>query len=82
MMRVLQNRNLVGILKDDDDPIEIFAELLLNEKTVSGFEWSSSKGPPLEVHVGTMCSTSITVREQPPVSLVIPLLRKYLMGYN
>ncbi len=82
MMRVLQNSNLVGILKDDDDPIEIFAELMINKKTVSGFEWSSPKGPPLEVHVGTMCNTSITVRKQPPISLVIPLLRKYLMGYN
>ncbi len=82
MMRVLQNRNLVGILKDDDDPIEIFAELLINEKTVSGLEWSSPKGPPLEIHVGTICNTTITVRKQPPISLVIPLLRKYLMGSN
>ena len=58
------------------------ATLLTNEKTVSGYEWSSPKGPPLTIHGGTICTTSITVRKQPPISLVIPLLRKYLLGYN
>ena len=82
MMRVLQNRNLVEMLSGNSAPIEIFAELLTNEKTVSGYEWSSPKGPPLKIHGGTICTTSITVEKQPPISLVIPLLRKYLLGYN
>jgi HlyD family secretion protein len=82
MMRVLQNRNLVEMLSGNSAPIEIFAELLTNEKTASGFEWSSPKGPPLKIHSGTICTTSITVEKQPPISLVIPLLRKYLLGYN
>jgi len=82
MMRVLQNRNLVTMLSGNNAPIEIFAELLTNEKTVSGYEWSSPKGPPLTIHGGTICTTSITVKKQPPISLVIPLLRKYLLGYN
>ena len=82
MMRVLQNSNLVEMLSGNSAPIEIFAELLINEKTVSGYEWSSPKGPPLKIHGGTICTTSITVEKQPPISLVIPLLRKYLLGYN
>ncbi|MCP4252226.1 MAG: NHLP bacteriocin system secretion protein [Candidatus Scalindua sp.] len=82
MMRVLQNSKLVTMLSGNSAPIEIFAELLTNDKTVSGYEWSSPKGPPLTIHGGTICTTSITVRKQPPISLVIPLLRKYLLGYN
>ena len=82
MMRVLQNSKLVTMLSGNSAPIEIFAELLTNKETVSGYEWSSPKGPPLTVHGGTICTTTITVEEQAPISLVIPLLRKYLLGYN
>ena len=82
MMRVLQNSKLVTMLSGNSAPIEIFAELLTNKETVSGYEWSSPKGPQLTVHGGTICTTTITVEEQAPISLVIPLLRKYLLGYN
>jgi len=47
MMRVLQNSKLVTMLSGNSAPIEIFAELLTNKETVSGYEWSSPKGPPL-----------------------------------
>lgn len=43
--------------------------------TVSGFRWTSAKGPDQPVTTGMLASGRITVDEQRPISLVIPMLR-------
>ena len=44
-----------------DTPIELHVEIK-GAKTVSGFEWTSPKGPPQPVQPGTLCNARITVR--------------------
>lgn len=44
--------------------------------TVSGFKWTTQKGPSQPVTTGMLASGRITVDEQRPISLVIPMLRK------
>ncbi|MBU2489325.1 MAG: NHLP bacteriocin system secretion protein, partial [Proteobacteria bacterium] len=78
MMRTLANEQLVGTLTQDGAPIAITAELSLSPETVSGFEWSSSQGPPVLITSGTFCTATVTVRQQRPISLVIPILKKSL----
>ncbi len=80
MMRVLQNADLVRALTQKGPPIEVDVELMVDAKTLSGYKWSSSKGPPITVTSGTLCAATVTTRKQPPVSLVIPLLKKYFLG--
>jgi len=80
MMRVLQNEELVRTLSMGAAPIEVRADLIPDPRTPSGYKWSSSKGPPIQIHTGTLCTTSVTVSEQPPYNLVIPLFKKYLLG--
>ncbi len=80
MMRILQNENLVKTLSGGGAPIEINATLVPSSKTFSGYRWSSKDGPPIKIRSGTLCFSSIVVKEQPPVTLVIPLLKKYLLG--
>lgn len=80
MMRVLQNEELIRTLSMGAAPIEVRADLIPDHRTPSGYKWSSSKGPPIEIHTGTLCTTTVIVSEQPPYNLVIPLFKKYLLG--
>ena len=80
MIRILQNENLVNALSGGGAPIEVRVTLIPSSKTFSGYKWSSKNGPPIKIHSGTLCFSSIIVREQPPITLVLPLLKKYLLG--
>jgi len=80
MLRTLNNENLVRMLAGKGAPVEVTVDLIPDSNTLSGYKWSSPKGPPMRVHSGTMCSSNIIVKEQSPISLVIPLTKKYLLG--
>jgi biotin carboxyl carrier protein len=80
MMRILENEKLVRSLTQDSPCLQITAELIPDAGTVSGYRWSSSKGPPRSLYTGTPCRALITVREQPPVRLVVPTIRD-LLGF-
>lgn len=77
MMRVLNNDRLVQQLAQGGAPIAVLANLIPSGETVSGYKWSSPKGPNMRIESGTLCSASITVQKQRPISLVIPILREY-----
>jgi len=59
--------------------VEINANLLKDEDTKSGFYWSGKKGRDVIVNEGTICDVSVTVEENKPISLVIPLLKEKLL---
>lgn len=80
MLRILNNEEVVKTMLSGGAPIEIYADPIIDEKTVSGYKWSSSSGPPVKVYSGTMCTADIIVLEQPPISLVVPLIKKHLFG--
>lgn len=77
MMRVLKNQQLVESLSSGSAPFEIYADLRVDPSTTSGFEWSSSAGPPLDIQTGTVCLAFITVEVRRPIELVLPFLRKF-----
>jgi HlyD family secretion protein len=80
MMAVLQNSNLVDFLTNKGPPITVRVRLTEDPDTYSGYAWSSSSGPEQQVTPGSLANARITVREQPPVSLVIPGLTKLIEG--
>jgi len=80
MMRVLQNNSLVQTLSSKGAPIEIYVDLIPDSETKSGFKWSSPKGDTVTVQSGTLCNVTFTISEKAPISLVIPLFKKYLLG--
>lgn len=53
-------------------------ELFATSKNPSGFEWWSGEGPPYPVTIGTLANIEIVVREQAPVTLVVPAVREAL----
>lgn len=76
MVRVLRNQALAQELAGKGAPIAVTAIPIPDPGTESGFKWSSSKGPPVRVYSGTLCSGSIQVETKRPISYVIPIAKK------
>ncbi len=80
MRRVLRNNSLVEEMLKAGAPLEVMAELIPDEHTVSKFKWSSPNGPPTGVFGGTLCTASITVSQRKPIGYVIPLVKDVVGG--
>ena len=80
MMRLLNNDLLVQQLVAQGAPFTVEVELEKDSQTFSGFKWSSDDGPQVSIESGTLCAVNVVVDEQRPISLVIPALRRFLLG--
>ena len=77
---MLQNQKMVEDLSKKGPPIEVRVALVPDATTFDWYKWTSSKGPPVPIRPGTLCTGSAIVRRQPPIQLVIPLMKKYILG--
>lgn len=75
------NEEIVKNLMSDGRSVEVLAELQENPDTYSGYKWSSSKGPQLNISPGTTTSVRVKVGEQAPISYVIPILKSFTGVY-
>jgi HlyD family secretion protein len=75
---LVHNQSLSASLMRGGAPYLITVELAPDPATPSGFDWSSSKGPPEKIRAGMMCDVRIVVREQRPITMVIPALKSFL----
>lgn len=58
--------------------IAVQAQLELDPSTPSGYKWSSSTGPKnLEISSGTTTIARVTVENQAPIALILPILREW-----
>ena len=80
MAAVLQNRELAEAFSRRGAPYSGRIVLTPDPATESGFAWTSAKGAGVALTPGTVARVEIEVERQPPVTLVIPLLREGL-GY-
>ncbi len=78
MKRLLGNEALVTKLMEQGPPIQVNVGLTRDASTPTGYLWSSSRGPSLEITSGTLASGDVVVREERPIALVIPTLRQAL----
>jgi HlyD family secretion protein len=78
MMRLLSNQALVTRLMEQGPPIQVNVALKRDPSTPSGFAWSSSTGPDLQISSGTLAQGSVIVREDRPIHLLIPRVRESL----
>ncbi|MEN9230450.1 MAG: NHLP bacteriocin system secretion protein [Thermostichus sp. DG02_5_bins_236] len=74
-LRLVGNEGLVRALVSDSPTIQVYANLDLDPNTVSGYRWSSSLGPPVEITAGTTTLTRVTIGERAPITFVMPFLR-------
>ncbi|WP_391572295.1 NHLP bacteriocin system secretion protein [Cohnella sp.] len=76
MFLTLGNEALVSELAGGGTAmLEVKADLIPETSTFSGYRWSTSDGPPQRMDSGTLVTASITVKEQKPISLIIPQLK-------
>lgn len=73
MLRVLGSEELIQALGITGAPIEVRLALVTDERTPSGYRWSSSQGPNFAISSGTLAAATITVDNQRPINLVLPL---------
>jgi HlyD family secretion protein len=78
LMHNFQNEMLVKTLTGEGPVTGLHVEMERNPKTVSGYQWSSSRGPNLTLSGGTLCTAEVVTRWQKPVELLLPALRKNL----
>jgi HlyD family secretion protein len=75
MLHLVGNEQWVNKLLQGGPLIEVDAELIPDPRTPTGYRWSSSKGPPGTLTSGTIGDGSVVVREDRPISLLLPTLR-------
>lgn len=80
LQRVLRNDALAQTLASAGAPIEVKVQLIPDSSTPSGFKWSSSKGPPIKVASGTLCSGAVVVQKKRPLSYVLPIFKSAIGG--
>lgn len=80
MMNTLENKALVDMLSRNGPPLKVQVDLVPSQDTASGIKWSTPRGSKVIVTEGTMATAMFIVQEQRPISLVIPLFKKYFYG--
>lgn len=74
----LKNDKLVDSIMANGPVLSVVGRLDQDPSTQSGLHWSSSKGNDVTVTVGTMGNAEIVVLRQPPIALVLPMVKKWL----
>ena len=80
IMSKLQNTALVNQLSAGAPPVEVNIALLPSSDTYSGYQWTSNKGPDVKIFNGTMSSAYVIVKEEAPISFIIPFFRGLIYG--
>lgn len=75
---LLQDEQLVDLLTHGQPPILIVIDVEESDDAPSGFRWHTGSGPPFPVTSGTLASVAVTVREERPISLILPNLGRKL----
>lgn len=79
MSNIIGNQGLAETLAESltsggKAPVQVFAELE-TAKTNSGYKWSSSGGPDLQLSSGTTVQVRVRVGEVVPISYLIPIFK-------
>lgn len=77
MQAVLGNAQLVEQFMKMGPLLYTQIDLSEDTKTYSGFRWTSSQGPNLLIGNGTLATATVTIREQAPITLIIPALKRF-----
>ena len=81
MLRTVKNEQLVQSLLSMGTLFEVYVEFEEDKNTTSGYKWTSSKGPDIQVNEGTSCFGKITIENERPISLVVPAFKKFFDLY-
>jgi HlyD family secretion protein len=75
LMRNFQNDMLVRSIMAGGPVTELRVTLERDPASMSGYKWSSSRGPAITISSGTLCTVQVITRRQPQVSLLFPFFK-------
>jgi HlyD family secretion protein len=78
MKRVLNDPNLVQTFLSSGPQLAVDVDLHRDPATPSGYRWSSGKGPKVTLTSGTLAKATVTIRQEPPIALVLPAIRRFV----
>lgn len=58
--------------------LEVIVDLVTDEKTISGYKWSTLSGPSINIENSTVCEISVVVNKQCPIEMIIPQMKNIL----
>ena len=76
LMTVLGNEQLVERFSRSGAPLAV--EIELSARAEGGYEWTTGRAAPFEVAPGMLVTVSVAIREQRPITLVMPALLRVL----
>jgi HlyD family secretion protein len=76
MLQLIPDRRTVDLLTSQGSTFAVEVEIESDPATPSGYRWSTGRGPDLTMDTGMFCQARVITREQPPITLVVPALRK------
>ena len=74
---VVGNAEIAQTLAAGGIKIEVFCDLEVDGNAPTGYRWTSGEGPDTDVSAGTTGSVRATVEYLRPISLVIPIMRRW-----
>lgn len=78
MNSVINNPAVVQSAMKGGALVHVKGDLITDPSTRSGYRWSSFKGRSIAVTAGTVCSSEVIVKQDPPITLVIPTLKSWI----
>lgn len=76
--KMIGSDELITYLTRNQAVLEVLVDLQLDPKTYSGYAWSSSQGPDLQLESETLCTADIILGSKKPIELILPTFSKWL----
>ena len=80
LQTVMQNPVLAQSFTAESSPIEVRISMVPDPTTETGFKWSSSRGPNDTLTPGISTTGFVIVRSQRPIEMIVPLIKKKVLG--
>lgn len=81
MLNSVKNDQLAKGLLAAGPLFEVHVDFERDPKSYSGYKWTSANGPDLLIKEGTSCMGKVTIKQEPPVTIVIPAFKKFFDLY-
>jgi len=76
LVNIVGSDLLAGEISKTGEPVFVKLDLEKDPGSFSGYRWTSGKGPDIKIKSGTKVEVNILVKEQKPISLLLPWLKK------
>ncbi|MGH1518486.1 NHLP bacteriocin system secretion protein [Chryseobacterium sp. JK1] len=81
MLTSVKNDQLAKGLLASGPLFEVHVEFKKDAHSYSGYKWTSAKGPNISIKEGTSCNGKITIKQEPPATIVVPAFKKFFDLY-